>query len=69
MSEPVLNINFRILPFGKAILELKSTEHIKEEKPPQHVIYAEPKTTDTGVVEIIFGSDNYIVPKTTGGIF
>jgi hypothetical protein len=63
-----VSFNFKILPFGHAMIEIKSGEGVEKEKVKQPATYMEPKTTDTKIVEIIFGGDNYIVPKTTGGL-
>jgi hypothetical protein len=66
--EVKFSVNLRILPFGRAVVEMKSGEQVKEEKMERQPVYTEPKTTDIKIVEIIFGGDNYIVPKTTGGL-
>lgn len=63
-----ISINFKILPFGQASIEIKSGEQVSEEKMVHPPIYTEPKTTDTKIIEITFGGENYIVPKTTGGL-
>jgi hypothetical protein len=68
VTQPRLNINFKILPFGQAAIEMKSGEQIKEEKIEQLPVYTVPKTTDVKMIEITFGGENYIVPKTTGGL-
>lgn len=66
-SQPKVSVNLRILPFGHAVIEIKNNREVAEVKiqPPE---YTEPKTTDTQTIEITFGGENYVVPKTTGGI-
>jgi len=63
-----INISFKILPFGHAIVEIKGQEEEKAQKEIQAPLYIEPKTTNPEYIEIIFGGQNYTVPKTTGGI-
>lgn len=63
-----INVNFRIIPFGHASIEIKGHgEEIEviEKRPP---IYLEPRTTNPELIEIIFGGENYIIPKTTGDL-
>ena len=67
-TQPRINISFKILPFGQATIEMKGGEQVKEEKIEQIPIYTESKTTDVKIIEITFGGENYIVPKTTGGL-
>ena len=67
-TQPKTNIIFKILPFGQATIEVKSSEQIKEEKIEQTPTYTNQKTTDVKTIEITFGGNNYIVPKTTGGL-
>jgi hypothetical protein len=62
-----VNVNFRILPFGHASIEIKGHEEEKEVKGKQCPVYLEPKTTTPEVIEITFDGENYSVPKTTGG--
>lgn len=68
VSQAKININFKILPFGHAEIDMKTGEPAKGEKIEQPTVYIEPKTTDTKTIEISFGGENYIVPKTTGGL-
>jgi hypothetical protein len=65
-AETELNIDFKILPFGKAVIAIKSKEQLEEAKEPA-VVYAEPKTTDETAQDTNFSGANYSVPKTTGG--
>lgn len=67
-SQVRLNISVRFLPFGHVVIQSKGSEPVRVEKKEQKPVYAEPKTTDTKIVEIIFGGDNYVIPKTTGGL-
>jgi len=46
----------------------KSGERAGLEKTERKPVYAEPGTTDTKTAEITFGGEDYIVPKTTGGL-
>jgi hypothetical protein len=62
------NVNFRIIPFGHALIEVKGHEEQKEEREKEFPVYLEPKTTNPERIEIIFGGENYAVPKTTGGL-
>ncbi len=59
-----LNINFRILPFGHASVEIKDRKGKRKKETP---LYAEPKTSNLEWMEITFDGIDYIVPKTTGG--
>ena len=62
-----ININIKILPFGRSYIELKGNEVEKTREvytPPQ---YTEPKTTNPQFIEVPFCNENYIVPETTGG--
>ena len=68
MKEPQIKINVRIIQFGHASIEIKGHEEVKEVKEKEPPVYLEPKTTNPQVIEITFGGENYIVPKTTGGI-
>lgn len=63
-----INVNFRIIPFGHASIEVKSYEEEKEVREKESPIYLEPKTTNPQLIEITFGGENYTVPKTTGGL-
>lgn len=62
------NVNFKILPFGHMSFVIKSNKEIDELIPAQLAIYTEQKTTNIKTTEIIFGDDNYVVPKTTSGL-
>lgn len=62
-----LNINFRILPFGHALIEIKDYKKEKEKRKEKIPLYIEPKTTSPEVIEITFGGVDYIVPKVTHG--
>jgi hypothetical protein len=49
---------------------MKLLEEIKQEKKVEYSQkYVEPATTNTGLFEIFFNGEQYIVPKTTGGLF
>lgn len=63
-----ININFRIIPFGHASIEVKRYDEEKEVREKESPIYLEPKTTNPQFIEITFGGENYTVPKTTGGL-
>lgn len=63
-----ININFRIIPFGHASIEIRGHEEEKEVREKESPVYLEPKTTNPQIIEITFGGENYLVPKTTGGI-
>lgn len=69
--ETKININLKILPFGHAQIVLKGFDKI--EKYPkglkQFPQYGEPKTTNQQSIEIIFGGEEFKVPKTTSGLF
>lgn len=67
-SEIRLNVTVKILPFGHVVIQTKSSEQVGMEKMERKPVYAEPRTTDTKMFEIAFGGENYIVPKTTGGL-
>ena len=67
-SQVRLNISVRFLPFGHVVIQSKGSEPVEMEKKEQKPVYSEPRTTDTKIVEITFGGENYIVPKTTGGL-
>ena len=62
-----INVNFRIIPFGHASIEIKGYEEEREAREKESPIYLEPKTTNPQLIEITFGGENYVVPKTTGG--
>lgn len=62
-----INVNFRIMPFGHASIEVKGHEEEKEAREKESPVYLEPKTTNPQLIEITFGGENYTVPKTTGG--
>ncbi len=70
MKEPEakVNINFKILPFGHARIEIKGGEMAREAKLEQVPKYSEPKTTNQQIIEITFGGEEYRTPKTTGGL-
>jgi len=56
------------MPFGQAAMTVRTGEgspQVKESMP----IYREPKTTDEKMLEISFDGNNYLIPKTTGGLF
>jgi hypothetical protein len=63
-----INVNFKIIPFGYASIEVKGREEEKEEREKESSVYSEPKTTNPQLIEITFGGENYGIPKTTGGI-
>jgi len=69
MREPQIRIsvNFRIIPFGHASIEVKHNEEEREVREKESPVYLEPKTTNPQLIEITFGGENYMVPKTTGG--
>jgi len=62
-----IDINFKIIPFGHASIEIRGQEEEKEAREKEFPVYLEPKTTNPQLIEIIFGGENYTVPKTTGG--
>lgn len=63
-----VNVNFRILPFGYSSIQVRDlpqeTQQSKKESPTYH----EPQTTNLQQIEIVLDGENYIVPKTTGGL-
>jgi len=66
-SQVKINVSFKIIPFGHVSIEVKNHEAEEETREKESPIYLEPKTTNPQLIEIIFGGENYIVPKTTGG--
>lgn len=68
MSQIKINVNFKIIPFGHASIEIKDHEAEKEEEEKESPVYLEPKTTNPQLIEITFGGENYKVPRTTGGL-
>lgn len=68
VPEAKVNINFKILPFGRAQIEIKSGEIAREAKLKRVPEYSEPKTTNQQTIEITFGGEEYRIPKTTGGL-
>ena len=67
-AEAKINVNFKIIPFGHATIEIKGHEEEKELREKESPVYLEPKTTNPQLIEITFGGENYTVPKTTGGL-
>ena len=67
-AEVKINVNFRIIPFGHASIEIKGHEEEKELIEKELPVYLEPKTTNLQLIEITFDGENYTVPKTTGGL-
>jgi hypothetical protein len=67
-AEVKINVNFRIIPFGHASIEIKGHEEEKELREKELPVYLEPKTTNLQLIEITFDRENYTVPKTTGGL-
>lgn len=65
-SQTKFNIEFKLLPFGHASIEIKKYQKEKQEEKILPV-YTEPKTSNIEVIEINFEKADYIVPKTTGG--
>jgi len=63
-----INVNFKIIPFGHASIEVKGYEEEKEAREKEFSVYSEPKTTHPQLIEITFGGENYGIPKTTAGI-
>lgn len=73
MNEPQIKINvsFKIIPFGHAYIEIKGREEekeIKEKKRYPMPVYVEP-TTSPHLIRITYDEKNYIIPKTTCGLF
>jgi hypothetical protein len=68
VPETKVNINFKILPFGHAQIEIRGGEETKEAKLECIPVYTEPKTTNQQIIEITFGGEEYRTPKTTGGL-
>jgi len=62
-----INVNFKIIPFGHILIEMKGYEEEKEVREKELLVYLEPKTTNPQLIEITFGGENYTVPKTTDG--
>lgn len=63
-----INVNFRVIPFGQASIEIRGYEEEKEVMEKETPVYLEPKTTNPQMIEITFGGKNYSVPQTTCGI-
>lgn len=66
-AETKINVNFKIIPFGYASIEIKGHEEEKELREKEAPVYLEPKTTNPQLIKITFDGENYTVPKTTGG--
>jgi len=66
--ETKVNINFKILPFGHAQIEIKGGEWPREAKFERIPEYGKPKTTNQQIIEITFGGEEYRTPTTTGGL-
>lgn len=62
-----INVNFKIIPFGHASIEIRGREEEKEISEKEFPVYLEPKTTNPQLIEITFDGENYTIPKTTGG--
>lgn len=62
-----INVNFRIIPFGHTLIEIKGSEGQKEKTEKEFPVYVEPRTTHPETIEFTFGGENYGTPKTTGG--
>ena len=61
-----IQINFKIIPFGHASIEVKY--HIAEKEEEKFPVYYVPKTTNPQLIEINFDEYKvpvYSVPKTT----
>jgi len=67
-SQIKINVNFKIIPFGHASIEIKGHEAEKETEEKESPVYFEPKTTNPQFIEITFGGENYKIPRTTGGL-
>lgn len=65
-QETKLNVNINILPFGRNVIKIRSSESSGERK-ESPATYSEPKTTEA-IVEISLDGQNYTTPKTTVGI-
>lgn len=63
-----INVNFKIVPFGHVSIEIRGHEEEKEVREKEFSVYLVPKATNPQLIEITFGGENYVVPKTTGGI-
>ena len=59
----IIQINFKIIPFGHASIEVKY--HVAEVEEKEFPVYYVPETTNSRLIRITF--DEYKVPKTTGG--
>jgi hypothetical protein len=71
LKSPQININLRILPFGRAIVEIRGGEQKeqKEEKEEKKIsVYKKPEITNVEIYEITSSGLNYVTPKTTGGL-
>ena len=62
-----IKISINILPFGHMkLLFLSTNEKLEEKEKP---VYIEPSSTNIEEVEILYeGVEEYIIPKTTGGV-
>jgi hypothetical protein len=65
------SVNFKIIPFGHASVEIKVQGGEEEEQPREKevVLYLEPRTTNLQSAQITFDGNDYTVPTTTGSFF
>jgi len=62
-----ININLRILPFGRVVIEIKGTAQ-EEKKEEEKTLYKKPEITNVEIYEITSSGRYYTMPKTTGGL-
>ena len=63
-----ININFRILPFGRVVIEIKGTAQKEEKEEKKISLHKKPEITNVEIYEITSSDRYYTMPKTTGGL-
>jgi hypothetical protein len=68
LKSPQININFRILPFGRVVIEIKGIVQKEEKEEKKISLYKKPEITNVEIYEITSSDRYYVTPKTTGGL-
>jgi hypothetical protein len=68
LKSPQININLRILPFGRAIVEIRGAEQKEEKEKKKISAYKKPEITNVEIYKITSSDRYYVTPKTTGGL-